>query len=134
MMIVMRIKPLKKPNNVPKNKFPVKFQLTIFDNNLLIIPPLIRTITIISKRANQIRDTSDSIEERKYMPKLLSKMKVAHNAITQTNKERISDTNPLKNPTTVEIAREPRKTKSKIDITSFEPKISMGKYKLGKTM
>ena len=133
-MMVIRTKPLKKPNNVPKNKFPVKFQLTIFDNNLLIIPPVIRTITIISKRANQIRETSDSIEERKYMPKLLSKVKVAHNVITQTNKERISDTNPLKNPTTVEIARVPRKTKSKIDITSFEPKISIGKYKLGKTM
>ena len=130
----MRIKPLKKPNNVPKNKFPVKFQLTIFDNNLLIIPPIIRTITIISKRANQIRDTSDSIEERKYIPRLKSKVKVAQNAMIQTSKEKISDTNPLKNPTTVEIATVPRKIKSKIDIISFEPKISIGKYKLGKTM
>ena len=52
----------------------------------------------------------------------------------QTNKERISDTNPLKNPTTVEIAKLPTNTKSNIDIISSEPKISIGKYKLGKNI
>ena len=54
--------------------------------------------------------------------------------MTQTSKERISETNPLKNPTTVEIAKVPTRAKSKIDIISSEPKISIGKDKLGKTM
>ena len=54
--------------------------------------------------------------------------------MTQTSKERISDTNPLKNPTTVEIVKVLKKTKSKIDTTSSEPKIVIGKYRLGKTM
>jgi hypothetical protein len=64
----------------------------------------------------------------------LSKLKVAQNAMTQTSKERISDTNPLKNPTTVEIAKVTTRVKSKIDSISSEPKIVIGKYKLGKTM
>jgi hypothetical protein len=64
----------------------------------------------------------------------LSKLKVAQNAITQTSNERISDTNPLKNPTTEEIAKVPTRAKSKIDSISSEPKIVIGKYKLGKTM
>ena len=133
-MIVIRTKPLKKPNNVPKNKFPENFQLTIFDNNLLAIPPMNRTITSISNRDNQIRETSDSIEEIKWILRLLSKLKVAQNAMTQTSKEKISDTNPLKNPTTEEIAKVPTRAKSKIDSISSEPKIVIGKYKLGKTM
>ena len=54
--------------------------------------------------------------------------------MTQTSKERISDTNPLKNPTTVEIVKVPKKTKSRIDTTSSEPKIVIGKYRLGRTM
>ncbi len=54
--------------------------------------------------------------------------------MTQTSKERISDTNPLKNPTTVEIAKVTTSTKSNIDIISSEPKIIIGKDKLGKTM
>jgi hypothetical protein len=65
---------------------------------------------------------------------LSSKLKVAQNAMTQTSKERISDTNPLKNPTIVEIAKVPTRVKSNIDTTSSEPKIVIGKYKLGKTM
>ena len=54
--------------------------------------------------------------------------------MTQTSKERISDTNPLKNPTTAEIAKVPTRIKSKIDIISSEPKITNGKDKLGKTI
>jgi hypothetical protein len=54
--------------------------------------------------------------------------------MTQTSKERISDTNPLKNPITVEIAKVPIRVKSNIDTASSEPKIVIGKYKLGKTM
>ena len=54
--------------------------------------------------------------------------------MTQTSKENISDTNPLKNPTTEEIAKVPTRAKSKIDSISSEPKIVIGKYKLGKTI
>ena len=54
--------------------------------------------------------------------------------MTKTSKDRISDTNPLKNQTTAEIAKVTTSTKSNIDIVSSEPKIIIGKDKLGKTM